>query len=67
MLIAGIAVTEFDAAVAWYDRLWGRPADIIVKDDEVMWRLAEGGWVYSVADPSHAGHAMVTLAVAVWT
>jgi len=26
-----------------------------------MWRLAEGGWVYSVADPSHAGHAMVTL------
>jgi hypothetical protein len=29
-----------------------------------MSRLAEGGWVYSVADPSHAEHALVTLAVA---
>ncbi len=61
---AGIAVADFDAALAWYDRLLGRAADIVVKDDEVMWRIADGAWLYVVGDPRHAGHALVTLAVA---
>jgi hypothetical protein len=41
VLLAGIAVANFGAALAWYDRLFGRPADIVVKDDEVMWRISD--------------------------
>lgn len=26
-VLAGIAVADFDAAVSWYERLLGRPAD----------------------------------------
>ena len=64
VLFAGVAVADFDAATAWYDSLFGRPADIVVKADEVMWRIADGAWLYLVADPRHAGHALVALAVA---
>jgi hypothetical protein len=64
VLFAGIAVGNFDAAVPWYTRLLGRPADIVVKDDEVMWRIAEAAWLYVVGEPGRAGHALVTIAVA---
>jgi predicted enzyme related to lactoylglutathione lyase len=64
VLFAGIAVADFDAAVAWYTRLLGRPADVIVTDDEVMWRFADAAWLYVVGDRKRAGHALVTLSVA---
>ncbi|MGH9096122.1 MAG: VOC family protein, partial [Acidimicrobiales bacterium] len=43
--------------------LLGRPANVIVNDDEVMWQIREGAWLYLLRDPSHAGHALVTLSV----
>ncbi len=52
------------AAVDWYGRLLGRPPDIPVNADEVMWRAVGDGWVYLLRDPDRAGHALVTLAVA---
>ena len=64
VLLAGIAVRDFDRAVDWYARLLGRPADLIVKDDEVMWRFADHAWMYVVRDEQRAGHALVALAVA---
>jgi predicted enzyme related to lactoylglutathione lyase len=64
ILFAGVAVANFDAAVAWYNRLFGRPADVVVKDDEVMWRFADAAWLYVVGDEQRAGHALVTLSVA---
>ena len=63
VLFAGIAVSDLQTATTWYDRLLGRPADIIVNDDEVMWRIVEGAWIYLVRDPARAGQALVTLAV----
>lgn len=63
LLFAGVAVTEFDAAVTWFARLFGRPADIIVKDDEVMWRIADAAWLYVLEDAARAGHALVSIAV----
>jgi predicted enzyme related to lactoylglutathione lyase len=41
VVFADIPVSDLQAALPWYERLLGRPADIVVKDDEVMWRLAE--------------------------
>ncbi len=64
VLFAGVAVADFDAAVAWYTRLLGRPTDIIVTDNEVMWRFADAAWLYVVGDRERAGHALVTLSVA---
>ncbi len=63
VLFAGIAVTDFDLSLAWYARLFGRQADIVVKGDEVMWRIAESAWLYIVGDPPRAGDALVALAV----
>jgi hypothetical protein len=34
-----------------------------VKDDEVMWQIAGGAWLYVAGNPSRAGNALVTLAV----
>jgi predicted enzyme related to lactoylglutathione lyase len=63
VLFAGIPVADLDAAVAWYARLFGRPADIVVNADEVMWRLADAAWLYVISDKKKAGHSLVTLAV----
>jgi predicted enzyme related to lactoylglutathione lyase len=63
VLFAGVAVADFEAAVTWYVRLFGRPADIVVKDDEVMWRIADTAWLYVVGDEQRAGRALVTLSV----
>ncbi len=63
MLFVGIPVADFPAAVEWYERLWGRPAEIVVNDDEVMWKMTEGGWLYLVRDGGRAGKALAAVAV----
>ena len=64
VLFAGVQVTDLDGAVAWYARLFGRPADIVPNDNEVMWRLADPAWLYVLRDAKRAGHAVVTVCVA---
>ena len=64
LLFVGVATADFAAAVPWYSALLGRPADVIVHDREVMWRIGDGGWLYLVEDLSRAGNALVTVAVA---
>jgi predicted enzyme related to lactoylglutathione lyase len=63
VLFAGVAVADFTGAVDWYARLFGRPADIIVNDNEVMWRFADAAWLYVVGDAERAGRALVALCV----
>jgi predicted enzyme related to lactoylglutathione lyase len=62
-VFAGVPVADFERAVPFYERLFGRPADVIPHETEVMWELAGAGWVYVVADPERAGNALVTLLV----
>jgi len=62
-VMAAVPTADYEAARAWYEQLFGRPPDVIVKDDESMWQLAQGGWVYLVADSERAGTAMLTLMV----
>jgi predicted enzyme related to lactoylglutathione lyase len=64
VLFAGVTVRDLGAAVAWYARLFGRPADIVPNDDEVMWRCTDAAWLYVLRDEERAGHAVVTLCVA---
>jgi predicted enzyme related to lactoylglutathione lyase len=63
VLFAGVAVSNFDEARAWYERLLGRPADIVANDDEVMWRFADAAWMCLLRDPERAGRSLVTLCV----
>jgi predicted enzyme related to lactoylglutathione lyase len=63
-LFAGIPVTGFAMAAEWWERLMGRPADLVPNDSEAAWRLAgDAGWVYIVADGARAGNALLTLLV----
>jgi hypothetical protein len=55
VVFAGIATGDYDSALAWYERLLGRPPDLIPKEDEVAWQVAEMGWIYLIADASRAG------------
>jgi len=59
----GVPVSELAAGLDFYGRLFGRPADVVVTDDEVMWRLAESAWLYVVVDAGRAGNALATLSV----
>jgi glyoxylase I family protein len=65
VLFAGVAITNLDGVRPWYERLFGRPADIIPNENEVMWRAAaDAGWLYLVVDEQRAGRALVALSVA---
>jgi catechol 2,3-dioxygenase-like lactoylglutathione lyase family enzyme len=62
-LFAGISVADRDAAAAWYERLTGRPPDLIPNDREAAWQMSDSGWIYVVEDESLAGSALTTLLV----
>src|SRR5215468_1731998 len=63
VLFVGVAVSDFRAAQAWYERFFARPADVVAHEEEVMWQVTERGWLYIVRDADHAGHGIVTMAV----
>ena len=62
-LFAGIPVSDYGAALAWYERLLGRPPSSFPHDTEAVWELAEHRSLYVVQRPEHAGHAMATIIV----
>lgn len=63
-VFSGIPVVDFPSALAWYERLVGRPADFLPNETEAVWRLGEPhGWIYIVLDPDRAGHALLTVLV----
>lgn len=64
MLFAGVPVANFNSASAWYERFFGRPPDVVPSPGrEVMWQVAEDGWIYVVVDPERAGNALATVSV----
>jgi predicted enzyme related to lactoylglutathione lyase len=62
-LFASIPVTDRDSAVAYYERLTGRPPDLIPNEAEAAWQLTPSGWIYVVADADRAGSGLNTLLV----
>ena len=59
----GVPVSELATGRAFFERLIGRPPDMVVNANEVMWRLADPAWLYLVVDPQRAGHALVAFSV----
>jgi predicted enzyme related to lactoylglutathione lyase len=62
-LYAGIPVTEYAAALKWYEQLLGSPPTFVASDTEAVWELAEHRSVFIEQRPEHAGHAMHTIFV----
>lgn len=58
-LFAGIAVSDYDRAVDWYERLVGAPASFEAHETESVWELAENRSFYVLLEPADAGHARV--------
>ncbi len=62
-LFAGVAVSDFDRAVVWYQRLFGKPPAFEAHATEWVWTLAEHRSIYVVLRPERAGFGMVTVFV----
>src|ERR1700753_1708783 len=54
-LYAGIAVSDYAAALEWYERLFGYPPSH-AEGTEAVWDLAEHRAVFIEHMPEHAGH-----------
>ncbi|HUJ07702.1 MAG TPA: VOC family protein [Streptosporangiaceae bacterium] len=63
-VFACLVVADRDKAAAWYQRLLGRPADLLPNDAEAMWQLTGSSSVYLLAEPGRAGQGALTVAVA---
>jgi hypothetical protein len=58
-LFAGIPVTDYAAALPWYERFFGEKPSFLPNDTEAVWEVAGHRYVYIVQDPGRAGHALV--------
>lgn len=57
-LYAGIPVSDYPTALAWYEKLFGSPPTFVASDIEAVWDLAEHRSMFIEQQPEHAGHAM---------
>ncbi|TDC54544.1 VOC family protein [Jiangella ureilytica] len=62
-LYAVMPVTDFDAATAWYEKLFGAPFTFRAHDTEVVWELAEHRSIAVNQRAEHAGRTHVTIFV----
>ena len=58
-LFAGIPVTDYAAALPWYERHFGGRASFLPNDIEAVWEVAEHRYIYIVQQPERAGNALV--------
>jgi predicted enzyme related to lactoylglutathione lyase len=63
VLFALIPVKEFQSARDWYERFFGRPADVVAHEHEVMWQVTDGAWLSIVLNAPPAGTGTVAMAV----
>ena len=58
-LFAGIPVTDYAAALPWYEQFFGGPPSFRPNDTEAVWEVAEHRYIYVVQEPERAGNALV--------
>lgn len=64
IILAAIAVSDMDRAMAWYQKLIGRAYDERPMKEAAEWRLQSHCGLQLVADKERAGRSMVTIGVA---
>jgi len=64
-LFAGLRVADLAVAREFYERLLGRPPDLVPNRTEAAWRLTGSGWICLYEEPGEpVGSAPTTLLVA---
>ena len=61
--IASVPVRKLADAVAWYEKVLGRPADSTPMPEVAEWKFSRGGWLQVYEGPERAGTGALTLAV----
>ncbi len=62
-LFAGLPVSDYRRALAWYERLLGAEPAFLPNETEAVWELAEHRYLYIEELPGRAGHGLHTLFV----
>jgi catechol 2,3-dioxygenase-like lactoylglutathione lyase family enzyme len=62
-LYAGVPVSDYKVALAWYERLLGSSPSFVPHPTEAVWELEEHRSIFIVEHVEHAGHAMHTIFV----
>lgn len=62
-VLSVVPVADFDASIAWYERLFGRPADARPMSGLADWHISDDAWVQVFRDVDHAGRSALNLAV----
>ena len=62
-LFAGIRVSDYRAAKAWYERLLGAEPSFLAHATEAVWELAEHRFLFIVEDAESPGRAIHTVFV----
>lgn len=62
-VLASVAVKDIKAAVQWYGKVIGRPADGTPMPELAEWKFEMGGWLQVYALPERAGSCSCTLVV----
>jgi catechol 2,3-dioxygenase-like lactoylglutathione lyase family enzyme len=62
-VLAAVAVADVDGALAWYERLLGRPADELPMGGLAEWHYPGGAVIQVVEDAERAGRSLLTLGV----
>ncbi|NGO70343.1 VOC family protein [Streptomyces sp. SB3404] len=62
-VLAVAPVGDIDSAVAWYERLLGRPADARPMAGLADWHVSPSGWIQVFHSPEHAGASLLNLVV----
>lgn len=60
-VLASVAVADVDAALPWYEQLFGRTADALPMDGLAEWHVPSGGVAQLVASAERAGRSLLTL------
>ena len=58
-LFAGIPVTDYTAALPWYEQFFGSRPLFLPNDIEAVWKVADHRYIYIVQEPGRAGNALV--------
>ena len=58
-LFVGIPVTDYPAALRWYEQFFGGRPSFLPNDTEAVWEVAEHRYIYIVQEPERAGNALV--------
>ncbi len=62
-VLAVVPVDDFDAAIAWYERFLGRPADARPMADLDDWHVTDSAWVSVFRNPDRRGSTLLNFAV----